>query len=480
MQGGERAMTRLDDAPGQPPERGSQRAFLEELFVRLRAADVAYAVLRNYEALPDGTDGSDIDLLVAERSRDATWAAIGDAARAAGGVLLGFTESPSSFKVCALGRTDAAAWWGVPLDVNVALQHKDARYGVLEDLSHAAGEHRGVKVIAPGVAAVLGVVKELLNHGSVPDRYRDAADAAFREDPAGVADALRRFGNAGLSVLRAAVHGDSPGQDPARSARTLRRTLFFRALRERPIAYLRARVAHEWSKVRRWLSPPGYVVAFMGVDGVGKSTVIRDVEPALSAATHRNVRTSHLRPRLLPPLARLKGVPAPTIAVLDPHGSTPSGVLGSLLRLAYYATDYLVGYWLRVRPFVARRPSVWLFDRYAYDMAVDPRRFRIGVSARVASLFTRCVPRPDVIVCLHASAEVIAGRKQELPRAEVERQLRALRDFAGSEPRAVLVSTEGTREEVRDRVLEALCGVFRRRTERQRTPGSRAGGRAHA
>lgn len=220
---------------------------------------------------------------------------------------------------------------------------------------------------------------------------------------------------------------------------------------------------YEWTKVRRPLKPAGMVVAILGVDGVGKSTLINAILPALNDAMHNPVVVQHLRPTVLPPLSRLKGKKdVPASSVLEPHGSTPSGKLGSLLRLAYLTLDYLIGYWLWTRPKIARH-TVVVFDRYAYDMALDPRRFRIGLSGRVAGWFAALAPKPDLIICLHGSPEVIAARKQELSLEETQRQLDALRKFASREPRAVLISTDTTIGETRDKALQAVFSLLQDR-----------------
>jgi hypothetical protein len=81
-------------------------------------------------------------------------------------------------------------------------------------------------------------------------------------------------------------------------------------------------------------------------------------------------------------------------------------------------------------------------------------------------LWARLLPKPDLCICLHAPPGSILGRKAELPAGEIERQLRAIRELATREPRAMLVSTEGPPEVVRDRVLSAMAKFFASRTRR--------------
>lgn len=444
----------------------TERECLELLFRELDAAAVPYCVMRNYESLPQTAGGSDLDLLVPRHCGANVGAVIDRVVARTNTAVVGSYRSAEFLKVFLLGcGTDG--WWGLRLDVNLGVGFKGLSYIADDQVESLTQLHRGVRVLRSDVAAVLGVVKELLNHGRLSERYRVVAKATTERGWLDIQTVLTPFGAVAVEALKEAiVSGDGGSQ----AARQLRRRLHSRGVFERPWRYVSRRTSHEFSKLRRWLVPPGAMIAVLGVDGVGKSTVIAAIEPALQAATHGALRISHLRPALLPPLARLKGATgnATAIPVLDPHGATPSGAIGSLVRLAYYTADYVAGYWLKVRPAIAREPTVWLFDRYSYDMAIDPRRFRISLPPAVTRVLVRATPKPDLILCLHADPDVIAARKQELPSEEIYRQVRAIRGFAAREPRAVLISTEGTPTEVRDRVLETVRVFFARRAAGQR------------
>jgi hypothetical protein len=104
-----------------------------------------------------------------------------------------------------------------------------------------------------------------------------------------------------------------------------------------------------------------------------------------------------------------------------------------------------------------------IFDRYAYDMALDQCRFRVGLPDRVVRWFIALAPRPDVISCMHRSPEGIAARNQEFSVGEAGGQVEALQAFASREPRAVLISTDICIEETRDQVLNALCAFLQTR-----------------
>lgn len=216
----------------------------------------------------------------------------------------------------------------------------------------------------------------------------------------------------------------------------------------------------------------GIFIVILGVDGSGKSTIINAIKPTLTAMSNNNIFIKHLRPGFLPPLARLRGQRDEQIGpVTDPHGSTPSGIVGSLLRIIYLMTDYILGYCLITLPKVKKQSAIIIYDRYAYDMAIDPRRFRIALPSKLIRWFTRLAPKPDLIFCLYGNPEVIAARKRELPLEEVARQVDALKEFAANEPHAVLISTEGTVVQARDQVLEAIANYCAKRAERSARVG---------
>lgn len=449
------------------PARSGEELFLRTLFDTLQRAGLRYAVMRNYETLPVTAGGSDLDLLVGLRDGKEAIAAILRVVDRVGAVVIGQSSSLGFRKVFVAGRDDNGGWWGLCIDVAFGLAYKGARL-LLDDFADGVESHRGLAVLNPGLAGLLGVLKEILNNGSAPARYMDSARAAAADDWGRVERLLAPMGPSAVKALRSLLMAGVPGPCPAEASR-LRSQLLRQAIRIDRRGYIRARFLFEISKFRRYLFPSGAMVAVLGVDGVGKSTVIEGIVPVLQEATHGACLVKHLRPGLLPPLSRLRGESRPQQGpVVDPHGSIPSGMLGSLMRVAWLLADYVLGYWLRVRPFVAKQPGIVVFDRYAYDMALDPRRFRIGLPPRVIAWFARLAPRPDLIICLHASSSVILGRKQELPEVEVRRQLDALRAFAARNPRAVLVSTEGSLREVRDRLLRILFDFLGRRERPRR------------
>lgn len=444
---------------------GSEGDFLAHLFSRLKQNGIHYAVMRNYELLPASAGGSDLDILVYPQQLDAAIVSVRNAVQDAGGAIIGIAHASGIVKIQALGRTGESSekWWGLSVDLFPGFRF--AGIDILDSRIEVPVRHyQGIRVLPTGFSGVLGVLKEALNNRRFPKRYADDARQGALEDWTEIAHLLSPIGRDALTRLERMLTSDIAVDLLDSECQKLRWEVLMHAFVRRPHTSIRDAFNYQWSKVQRYCKPSGVTVAILGVDGAGKSTVIAAIRPALEAATHHALQVRHLRPNLLPPLGRLKGQSRASVGpVLEPHSKPTSGMFVSFLRLAYLTLDYQLGYWLWTRFQIAKLPNIVLFDRYSYDMALDPRRFRVGLSPQIAGWFARLAPTPDLIFCLHGDPTVIAARKGELSVEETARQIRALRDFAEGNSRAALVATDKSVKETRDEVLGRLLEFLENR-----------------
>lgn len=200
------------------------------------------------------------------------------------------------------------------------------------------------------------------------------------------------------------------------------------------------------------------IIAFVGTDGSGKTTVMNAVLPELEKSIGAKFIVHHLKPDFLPPLGRFRGVKHEEGYVCtNPHGSKPSGCVGSLIRLVYLTLDYILGYWLKVCPAIRDKSCAgWIFDRYAYDILIDPLRFRIKLPTFLIRCALSIVPKPDIIICLGGDPLIIHARKPETSADEVARQVGLLRHLCDESTRMHWVDTTTTVEQTVDQVCELL------------------------
>ena len=435
-------------------------AFLQSFFNELDKRGIEYAVLRNYEKLPYTSSGSDIDIYINPNSSKVAIDALEQTMHSTGAHSLGLVSTATFYENYIIGFAESGIW-GVCIEFYFGIFYKGSFPLIDENrINKAITRHNGISVLENDIGNSLGFIKEILVHDSFrkdKPQYEQSVKLMLENHGSVFHEYFSPLGkNSGSWLLK--VVNSSDERIRTANIKKFRRYALLQIMQASPVTCILGRLAHEFQRIKRFLFPSGTVLAVLGVDGSGKSTLIDSIKPALKDATHNAVFYEHLRPNLLPPLARLKGVKTTNSGpVINPHGSTPSGFLGSLFRMIYLMTDYIAGYWLKIRPLIAKRPAIVIFDRYAYDMAFDQRRFRINLPSWLVRCFARLAPKPDLIFCLYGSPEVLAARKQELPLAEVTRQVNALKAFAATEPRAILVNTEQSIEVCRDQILQAIA-----------------------
>lgn len=208
--------------------------------------------------------------------------------------------------------------------------------------------------------------------------------------------------------------------------------------------------------LRRALRPVGMHIALLGPDGVGKSTLIARLGlPCFHAVTQ-----FHFRPGIL-------GKSKPTGAtVSEPHAQVPRSLPASLAKTFYYFVDHWLGYLLKTYPAKVRRDLV-IYDRSFEDVIVDPQRYRLSGSGGLARLLNVFLPQADLTIVLDADPERVHARKPELPVEELRRQREILQALARGSDRRVLVSANGTPDEVALAVQKQIIKFLAAREDRR-------------
>jgi len=428
--------------------------FLWELFQKLNDARIAYCVLRNYESLPYDLDGSDVDMLVAKEKFDAAHQILQSVALRFGGRCI------CSYKVSAsvlrfIGKNDI--WWGVAIDMFPNLDYKQVDFFCAKKVIANSQDYRGIRVANSTDASITSFLKECLANLKSRKNYYIEASEAYKANEIKCKEAFIKYFGVSIAQKWGDYLSYGEGSMSLRHiSQKARKALLLKAFIRQPFLTIKGKGVGIFRRYARLFYPPGVTITVLGTDGSGKSTIIEGIRSPLERALHNKLIYQHMRPNLLPSLAKLFGQSVQEGPVTNPHGSQPSGFSGSLMRLLYYTTDYVVGYWLEVYPALVKRPCIYVFDRYFYDYYIDPLRSRIYLPNWVIKLLGIFVPRPGIILCLGTDTETIHARKPELPLEEVERQLDELKSFCEKNSRAVWIDTGCSVEESINQALEAI------------------------
>jgi len=445
-------------------KKSSETAFLTKLFQRLNENNIHYCVLRNYESLPYSLNGSDIDILFSRQHFSNAHGIISRTAKEFGGkcILKLGAHRVRSAAFCGHFKT---GWWGVRFDTFTYVGTNGCDILFASDVLRQALNYNCLRVANSRDDAIVAYIKEIIGAGRTRKDYGPNAVLAFSAKKKVYEYPLKYF--FGDNTLRKWLLPLLEGQKiNLRNARTaLRMRWLINMIFKHPIRTIGSHIIDVTYRICRIFKPLGFSCAVIGTDGSGKSTIIEAIRPPLESALHTKLNYKHMRPNLLPSIAHLFGRQTKEGPVTNPHGSRPSGFLGSFLRLSYYSLDYILGYWLKVYPAKVKRPCLYVFDRYFYDFITDPARSRISLPKWLIKLFVVLIPAPDIVLCLGADPAVIHSRKPELPLIEVERQVRELKKFCDSSPRAVWIDTAQSIEKSVDQALGAIIDRMAARYE---------------
>lgn len=305
------------------------------------------------------------------------------------------------------------------------------------------GATRGFYVAAPAMEFIYYLIKKI-DKGQLDPRHGEHLTRQWRADPEGAGAQVKRFWRQG--DLQALVCEAAQSGDWSRVCGALPRLR--RALRRR----CRRGAGDHFGELRRWLHrwrhPTGLVIAVLGADGSGKSAVIEQLRSDWAPA-FRQLRYRHLRPRLFSRAA------ANCSTVSDPHGRAARGALTSSVKLVWFVLDYLLGYGLRIRPWLARSTLV-IFDRYFDDLYLDPQRYRFGAPVRWVWRAAQWLPRPQRWLVLDADVAALQARKQEVSAAGSARQQAAYRAFCSQERDCVRIDANPPLPQVRAQVNQVM------------------------
>jgi thymidylate kinase len=419
--------------------------FLKLLFENLGTRHVRYCVLHSYDGLPGGLD-SDLDLAIDGRE---WWRLAGVfAALDARGYhpiqCLRYAAHASCFIFGWLEGTNLRT-----AAVDFVSQNREGHLILAkdEDLLRDRRPFREFWIASSAVEYQYLLSRRILKGVLLPSHSKRLARLAADLGPSEAGAIGRRlFGSRWGNLAAEHSLAGSLGEILPK----LRRSMWIRVVTRQP-----------WMPVWYWLTelprlasriahPTGFLLAVLGPDGTGKSTLIDKAGAQLEGA-FRSTTRYHWRPQVI-----FNGESKP---VSDPHARPPRGTLRSLAYLAGHVADNQLGFILRIRPLLTRTGLV-LFDRYFHDVIADPKRYRYGGPTNLLPILAALVPKPDLMLVLDAPAETLLLRKKETTAQEITEardRYRRLSRF----PYAVLIDASKPADQVAREASQTVLNMLR-------------------
>lgn len=385
--------------------------FVKEFFIILNE-QYNYAVLRGYHELPDYFTGHDIDILVDKNQ-------FGKIKKSLTSLILHF-----DYKLLMVNENERFVTVIIAKRIGNDVEYlyldfffNFSLFGVnlIDAYDVLARKEFNGRIYH--VALVDEFLEKYLNtrllNQPYPDKYKHVLDTVQSEHITELKQSLGKVFNQQFDNL------DICSQ--TRGSKLLR-TAFISSLFRNPLQQLISSLKFVFFYIKSWLKPNGFSMSLTGPDGSGKTTVLTSVEDSFSSI-YRDVALHHFRPTVIPRIAELfnkVGLKKEVDVQYDqPHRGGETGKISSLIRLAYYLVDYIIGYFILVKPVLFRR-GVVIFDRYFTDVMSDSRRSRIGLHYKWVFPFRKLVPKMNYSFIIFVEPGEILKRKQELTRDQID------------------------------------------------------------
>ena len=373
---------------------------IKELFQILNSR-VEYAVLRDYNDLPNSYSSRDIDILIRRECFKLVSNDILKLVENSNCKILLYYESDRMITLV-LGKTSQV---GLDL-IQVDFLFKSSLYGLVILTPEQMLADRVFNGRVYHVSAKIEFLDKYLYFKMLNQSYPDKNLALL--------DKMRTSQDC-VSFIRSNLGIDSFRELEDISSKILRKLILRRNIKTSLVVHLSSRISFAFYYLKNSWRYKGMSIGFTGPDGSGKTTVINGLLKEISAI-FPNTSTFHFRPRILPNLGRIVSK-AHNGQIIDeefsqPHRAKEVGNLNSFIRLLYYSGDYILGYFWRIRSELRKRRIV-IFDRYFTDIIVDSRRMRISLGMPLLLRFYRIfIPKLDYIFLLTAESRIILKRKK--------------------------------------------------------------------
>lgn len=390
---------------------------LSALFKKFNIAKLRYAVLRDFEFLPNRLGSRDLDILIHPSDMPLACRIVANIALSMD-LQFGnyfFDERIVQFTLVGRGLHKSL------LQIKIDFFTRNDVYGIevlsAEVMLLNLRTHNGVLVVADYIM----LLDKLIFHLLVNQPLRSKYDADFaliaRSRGKELKQILTKFLSAEKTktLIVGLAKGSGSTLSLTRNERLLTLSRLWVGQRilivPRSLKFLNFRL-------RDRIRLHGIFISISGPDGSGKTTIIDSVITQLNTLYGEGqVHYEHFRPTILPRIAEVAKM-ANVVKHIDenyerPHRASAAGLIGSMARLGYYWLDYLYGYLRKVRPEI-KKGKLILFDRYYYDMIADSLRSRILLPQLLLRALGRILPLPDYAFFIKVDPNEIYRRKQEL------------------------------------------------------------------
>lgn len=407
---------------------------LNEFIEQLKEQNLDFCILSDYKQLPEVISGDDVDFLVLGKDHQIAAETVKRVFKKFGLTYYSLHRIKGmSSHIFHFQDDNGRFVYSLKIDIKINIELRGRIFLTSEEILDLVLPYKNFFVPSPVHQAFIGIVNTILKGKSAWEKSGSKIQDALRSNERDIENLLKRIFRE--NTIRFIISNMSMGRidiiDKVR--RSLFWETYFVSFFRDPFRFTSNLAAHYSTEASKLFCHPNYMIALLGPDGVGKSTLIdnirSDVSDFLKVDFDRS-KSFHIRPGLFPTITTVlkkRGHSDKRPSATYKTWQSSSFVI-SFIRLICFWVDYILGYLLRIMPELGSYNLVVL-DRYFYDLLIDPLRYNIKLPHKLMKTLFSLLPKPKVTFVLDAPAQVIQSRKDELTKPRIASLLNKYRNL---------------------------------------------------
>ncbi|MGN8723930.1 hypothetical protein [Segatella copri] len=441
---------------------------LSEYFQELEKSNIRFFIIRNYEGLPDKNTSKDVDIILKYGTVKAAERILKDVFKRNGLFYYYRVVIEESYLCRAISEKGDFA---IHIDLMNGYINRGVELFTFEELYSQTIDYNGFRVLNELYNGVMLFIYKQFGYKKpiLKDSYKDTIYNCWLHYPEFSSILEKMLGkNTYSKVSECIKQKDFDGMlaySPMVSKQLRKYSncssfIINQYRRMRFVIQKVNRIVFQYRKYEKSFS-------VMAPDGTGKTTFLTQLLNRLAflyVDAPNNTGRFHLyhfRPSLFPNLGEVgekARIMKQDTDFTNPHRAKPAGLVSSLIRITYYWMDYVLGWMYYTRRDV-QYDLYTVYDRYSYDLLVDPRRTRLKLPYWVRRCFVACMPHPKINFFLKASPDVIIKRKAELTHDEIIRQVSAYERLSVRK-NVITIDANRCMDEMIDEALPHLLSAY--------------------
>lgn len=428
--------------------------FVECFFKKMKEKNIAYCILRNSEEVALG-DAHDIDMTVDINRIDQVYFLLMETAKELEWKVhlkMGNLDDKNNMKSYHFYKIKDSKPILIHFDIFPTFTWKGMVLLSNNDLLDNI-KYRDIYTSAnDGIESVTKLFIRLLHNGYIKEKYKEYIKMVFETNKLLVYNIMNKFLSSGIidEIYDNVINDKWEDIEKNKSNIELdikKNVKLNKDFKTNKIIYYKY-------LLKKLTDKPGIMIVFEGTDGSGKTTIIDNLPSILNRSFNEDkIKYYHWRPKFIKSPKKESG--SNNIDFTNPHKFKPYGKIISFGKFIFFNLDYMLGYMFKIRVQLSKGNLV-VFDRYYYDYYLDKVRYRLDISDRIIDLCKFFIPKPDVTYLLIGDAEILYNRKKEIPKEEIEKQIRRLIKNKDKFNNSVVIDVNNSIEDVINKVSTSI------------------------